>query len=195
MKKFAFGAAVLIIGLGLAVMGGNHAQAAEVTVVASPAGLSSQDAAMLKQGLDVLKQILDLLQVKISVATSPIPNASAINASLDGLKINLHRIDSTLAALGESPKNVAVSENVASLVLSKNNSAEETANNQLASVESSFNLKKLTWPAIAVLAVIVVVLAMIVLRRRMVRPKLGKIQKNIQETKEEASPAQQNVGL
>jgi len=195
MKKFAFGAAILLVGLGLAVMGGNHARAAEVTIVASPAGLSSQDAAMLKQGLDILKQTLDLLQAKISAAISPISNAAAINSSLQVLKSSLRQIDSTLAALGNAPGQVAVSPNPAIPVIAENQESEEIANNQLASVESSFDLKKLTWPVIAILAVIVAALAVIVLRRRMVRSKLGKVQKNIQEMKEKASPAQQNVGL
>lgn len=188
MRKFAFGAAILLIGLGLAVgMGTNHAQAAEVAVIPSPAGLSLQDAATLKQALDILGQTLDLLEVKIASAPVPIPNAAAINSSLQVLKSSLHQIDSTLAALGNAPGQVAVSPNPAGPVIAEIQESEETVNNQLASVASSFDLKNLTWPGVAVLAVIVVALLVIVLRRRMVRSQLSKIQNNIQEMKEKSA--------
>jgi hypothetical protein len=216
MKKFAIGASIATIALfGFFFIGLNHVQADQVIPLTIQEGLSSTDAASLKQGLDVLKKTLDLIQAKIDTTPAPIPNAIAINFSLSELKTSLRRIDSTLAALSRS-NNLATNQNsvgetgveTQSSLLSLN---QLTANNQLASVESVYDLKKLIWPATAVLAVIVAALIMIVLRRKMVKSKIGKVQRNIQEMKEKVAvkpvapqqsqlaqksqPEQQNVGL
>lgn len=218
MKKFAIGAGIAVLALlGFIFVGSNHAQAAEVTVTYAQGNMSPTDAATLKQALDILKKVLDLVQTKINTTPAPIPNAVAINSGLSGLKTSLRQIDSTLAALS-SPGNIAANQNPAEETgqveaqspLPSPNQLE--ANNQLASVQSAYDLKKLTWPAIAVLAVIVVALIMIVLRRKMVNSKMIKVQKGIQEMKERVSvkpaavtqqsqpaqksqPAQQNASL
>jgi hypothetical protein len=223
MKKFAIGTSIAAIVLfGFVFIGLNHAQADQVfplttPVVLSPAqeGITLTDAVILKQALDVLKKTLDLIQTKIDTTSGPISNAVAINSSLSELKTSLRQVDSTLAALSHS-SNLAANQNTAEESGVKTQSPflssdQSTTNNQLASVESAYDLKKLTWPAIAVLAVIVAALIMIVLRRKMVKSKIAKVQKNIQEIKEKVAvkpavsqqsqsvqksePTQQNVGL
>jgi hypothetical protein len=223
MKKSAIGASIVVIALfGFVFIVPSHAQADQVFPLTAPVillpaqeGISSADAATLKQALDVLKKTLDLIQAKIDTTPGPISNAVVINSSLSELKTSLRQVDLTLAALSRS-SNLAVNQNIAkesgieaqSPLLSSNQPA---ANNQLASVGSGYDLKKLTWPAIAVLAVIVAALIMIVLRRKMVKSKIGKVQRNIQEMKEKVAvkpvapqqsqpvqkshPEQQNVGL
>jgi hypothetical protein len=186
MKKFAFGAVILIVGLVSILLGINQASAAEITVNYAPsqAGLSQQNAVMLKQSLDILKKTLDLLSEQIAVTTAPIKNASVINSDLTELKVSLHKIDATLTAIEGSPSNVASDANQQNLASAGNITSEQVANTQLAQVESTFDLKSLTWPATAVLAVIVVAMVTIVLRRKIVKAKIINVKKNIQELKE-----------
>jgi phosphotransferase system glucose/maltose/N-acetylglucosamine-specific IIC component len=177
MKKFMFGVAVLLIGLGFMVTGAIGAHAQGVGSSAAPTSLSPSDAATLKQGLDILKKTLDLLAIKIQRSPAPIENALAINSELNGLKSSLTAINSTLIAMSQIP-----SENIA---LGPSEEGSVTAvNNQLASVSSTFHWNYVTWPVIVVIAAIVLTL---VIRRKIAGKKLIVIKENIKEMKEKSA--------
>ncbi len=203
MKRIAFGAVIFIV-LIFSIIGVQTAKAAEVTVNYTTSGskLSQQDAVVLKQALDVLKQALDTLGEFITVAPKPIKNASSINLTLDNLRSNLQGINTTLIAYQTSSgNNVAVNPNTNNSINNENSAQSENnlspqevnqqVTNQLAQAQSSFDLKSLTWPAVAVLAVIVVAALAIVLRRRMVKAKITNVKKNIQDLKEKNTPISQ----
>lgn len=179
MKRLAFGVAVLLIGLGFALISAGDAQAQEITPVAASSGLSQQDAATLKQGLDILKKTLDLLAIKIQQAPKPIENASAISSGLDGLKTSLIAINSTLIAMDRVP-----SENISLGSPESEASPQLAENNQLASVLSTFHWNYVTWPVIVAVAAIVLTL---VIRRRIAGKKLIVIKENIKEMKEKSA--------
>ncbi|HNU96508.1 MAG TPA: hypothetical protein PK367_02310 [Candidatus Paceibacterota bacterium] len=168
MKKLILSAVLIIVGLGFWISAPLSCTAAES--ISQDQIMSSQEAVLLKKSLDVLGMILSQLQSKVNSNQVTGWEKISISANLWSVGNQLSVIDQMINIRTLAAKNI----NQPTLgnldeqgpPLKADDEFSANGNKELASVNSSFDLKNFKWPVIVVILVIVVMLIISSLRKK-----------------------------